>query len=398
MDGLSPKKKILAAGETIMAEAGLNARISDIAARAGVSDSVLYHYFKNKEDLLFSIAEDRLRDLREAMEEQLLGLSDPMSRLRKLFFFRLHYLMKNKDYGNLLMFECRSNMAFYSHPAFAQARWFMSLLGQILKDGMEKGAFRNDLNVWLVRDAVFGLLDLTNIAMLLDRKTESAGKAEELFGLIEPMVTGGTEARTPEPDKRQRILRAAENLFAEKGFASATIQAIAAAAGVGDGTVYDYFKNKEDVLFSVLAGGFQLSERRKGFQDHLRNSDDPGKEPGGLEKLERFIRRFFQIGLTQPAFARIFIIHGIFNRPFYGSPAHQSFERFMENLDRCIDACRREKTVRSDIDPGAVRLLVIGAFSHLTLRWQISEKKTNLDKAGEINAMTELVIRSVSTR
>jgi len=99
MTDLSPKKRIISAGEEIMAETGLNAKISHIASRAGVSASVLYHYFKNKEDLLFSIAEERLRDLRETMEEQLLGLNDPLSRLRKLFFFRLHYLEKNRNCG-----------------------------------------------------------------------------------------------------------------------------------------------------------------------------------------------------------------------------------------------------------------------------------------------------------
>ncbi len=393
---MSPKKRILAAGEEIMAETGLNARISHIAARAGVSDSVLYHYFKNKEDLLFSIAEDRLRDLRETMEEQLLGLADPLSRLRKLFFFRLHYLRENRNYGNLLMFECRSNMGFYRHAAFAQVRWFMSLLGQILRDGMEKGIFRGDLNVWLVRDAVFGLLDLANIQMLLEPAGGTTLGFEELFGLIEPMVMDGIEPVAPGPDKRQRILRAAEGLFAEKGYANATIQAIATAAGVGDGTVYDYFKNKEDVLFSVLTDGFQPSDLRKGFQDHLIDPDENGGKQDALEKLEHFIRRLFQIGLTQPAFARIFIVHGIFNRKFYGSRAIQSFERYMENLDRHIEEGKRENTIRPVIKPDAVRLLVLGAFSHLTLRWLISEKKTSLDKAGEINAMTDLVIRTVS--
>ena len=396
MDELSPKKKILAAGEEIMAETGLNARISHIAARAGVSDSVLYHYFRNKEDLLFSIAEERLRDLRETMEEQLLGLSDPLSRLRKLFFFRLHYLQKNRNYGNLLMFECRSNMAFYSHGAFAQARWFMALLGQILRDGMGKGIFRSDLNVWLVRDAVFGLLDLANIHMLLEPEAEKALTSEELFGLIEPMIMAGTEPAPPVIDKRRRILRAAEVLFAEKGYANATIQAIAAAAGVGDGTVYDYFKNKEDVLFSVLQDGFQPSAHRKGFQDHLSLPADDGEKQDSLEKLERFIRRLFQIGLTQPDFARIFIVHGIYNKNFYGSFAFQAFDRYMENLERRIEEGKQEKAIRGDIRPESVRLLVLGAFSHLTLRWLVSEKKTNLDKAGEINAMTDLVIRTVS--
>lgn len=396
MTDLSPKKRILSAGEEIMAETGLNAKISHIASRAGVSDSVLYHYFKNKEDLLFSIAEERLRDLRETMEEQLLGLNDPLSRLRKLFFFRLHYLEKNKNYGNLLMFECRSNMAFYSHPAFVQARWFMALLGEILKDGIKTEVFRKDLNIWLVRDAVFGLLDLANIHMLLGRDSESTLRFEDLFSLIEPMIMNRPGQQALSPDKRQRILRAAESLFAEKGYENATIQEIATAAGVGDGTVYDYFKNKEDVLFSTLKDGFHPSAHRKGFQEHLTVPEGHQEQLTHLSKLEHFIRRQFQLALTQPSFAKIFIINGIYNKKFYHSDAFQDFDRYMETLSRIINDGKQEKTFRETITPEAIRLLVLGAFSHLTLRWLISDKKTNIDKTGEINAMTELVIRSIS--
>lgn len=396
MTELSPKKRILSAGEEIMAETGLNSKISHIATRAGVSDSVLYHYFKNKEDLLFSIAEERLRDLRETMEEQMLGLNDPLSRLRKLFFFRLHYLEKNRNYGNLLMFECRSNMSFYSHPAFAQARWFMALLGQILRDGIKADIFRKDLNIWLVRDALFGLLDLANIHMLLGKDNDITFSYEDLFELIEPMIIKQTGQPASTQDKRQRILRAAETFFAEKGYENATIQEIATAAGVGDGTVYDYFKNKEDVLFNTLKDGFQPSAHRKGFQEHLIAPAGHQEQLTPLSKLEHFLRRQFQIALIQPSFAKIFIINGIYNKKFYDSDAFQDFDRYMETLSRIINDGKQEKTFRETITPEAFRLLVLGSFSHLTLRWLISDKKTNIDKAGEINAMTELVIRSIS--
>lgn len=55
-----------------------------------------------------------------------------------------------------------------------------------------------------------------------------------------------TEAR------RRQIIEAAAGLFAEKGFYRATTKEIADAAGVSEGTIYNYFKNKEDLLFSMM--------------------------------------------------------------------------------------------------------------------------------------------------
>jgi len=59
-------------------------------------------------------------------------------------------------------------------------------------------------------------------------------------------------ARAVITDKREAILRAATCVFAEKGFFNSKVADIAKEAGVADGTVYLYFKNKDDVLHSVF--------------------------------------------------------------------------------------------------------------------------------------------------
>jgi len=59
-------------------------------------------------------------------------------------------------------------------------------------------------------------------------------------------------ARNGVTDKREAILRSATSVFAEKGFFNSKVADIAKAAGVADGTVYLYFKNKDDVLHSIF--------------------------------------------------------------------------------------------------------------------------------------------------
>jgi len=62
----------------------------------------------------------------------------------------------------------------------------------------------------------------------------------------DPVKEAITEAR------RAQILDAAGEVFAEKGFHSATIRDVARAAGVADGTIYNYFKNKNDLLIAMV--------------------------------------------------------------------------------------------------------------------------------------------------
>jgi AcrR family transcriptional regulator len=53
-------------------------------------------------------------------------------------------------------------------------------------------------------------------------------------------------------DKRLRLVEAACTVFAEKGYASTRVAEIAERAGVGKGTVYEYFSSKEELLFAVF--------------------------------------------------------------------------------------------------------------------------------------------------
>ena len=53
-------------------------------------------------------------------------------------------------------------------------------------------------------------------------------------------------------DKRGRIIDAAVAVFAEKGFHAARVSDVAKRAGVADGTIYLYFKNKDDILISLF--------------------------------------------------------------------------------------------------------------------------------------------------
>ncbi len=81
-------------------------------------------------------------------------------------------------------------------------------------------------------------------------------------------------ARKPNPElqekvaalKREQILQAARSVFAEKGFHRATIKEIAARAGVADGTVYNYFANKNALLLGLLDWINQSDRRESDFQ------------------------------------------------------------------------------------------------------------------------------------
>jgi len=67
-------------------------------------------------------------------------------------------------------------------------------------------------------------------------------------------------ARKADPNRRKAILDAAGQVFARKGYANARIIEVAEAASVGKGTIYEYFRSKEDLFFAVFEGTMQGAE------------------------------------------------------------------------------------------------------------------------------------------
>ena len=70
--------------------------------------------------------------------------------------------------------------------------------------------------------------------------------------IIEKRAVPGTTRRARSEERRRRILEAARACFGRNGYAGATVEAIAAEAGVSNGLLYQFFRNKDHLLLVVL--------------------------------------------------------------------------------------------------------------------------------------------------
>src|SRR5689334_13035846 len=97
-------------------------------------------------------------------------------------------------------------------------------------------------------------------------------------------------------EKRERILLAAERIFARHGFFAARVSEIAKEAGVADGTIYLYFKSKDDLLISLF------ENRMRQVNDALRRAiaDRPP-----AEQLRAFIHAYLQLVSDEPTAAEV---------------------------------------------------------------------------------------------
>ena len=378
------KQHILDNAVTIMSQKGKDSTMAEIASASGITDSVIYHHFKNKEDLLCYAAGEHLKTGLKELRQQLRGIRDPISRLSKFIWFQLFYHDTNPQYANFTIFECRSKI-FFQHEVSEYFSQWTRLLGEILEDGVRERLFPENLHVFVFRDMILGLIDIENIMFFTRHSNKQAQTdLDEILDLLLPILTVTPRKKS---GKSKLILEAAEIMFAKKGYDKATMSEISSTANVAEGTLYDYFKNKEDLLHSV----FQYR-----FGEHIDSLDELFEIKTPLRKLKRFIRYHFSIYLNQPSFAKTFILNGIFNRRFYQSPAYVDFQKYMDTLDNILEQGKKEGQIRSSVSNRIFKNLFIGSFSHLALRWLFLEQDLQIDKTSEINEVIELLVKAVS--
>src|SRR3989449_6604629 len=126
----------------------------------------------------------------------------------------------------------------------------------------------------------------------------SSSRARLHRGTLRKRRSATVQARdTRSNDKRARILDAAIRVFAERGFHSATVAEIARAAGVADGTIYLYFKGKDDLLLRLF------DEKMTELVAEMKAA--VAQERSAAEKLKRFIQLHLALVERNPELASV---------------------------------------------------------------------------------------------
>lgn len=185
--GAAKRERILQAAIRIFSQKGFfNSRISEIARAAGVADGTIYLYFKNKDDLLISLFEEKMGEVVADVKARLAGGGDALSRLRIFIDNHMGLLVREAGLIEVIQVELRQSNKFMKEYVPVKFLEYLDVISGILEQGKREGAFRTDLNVTLARRAIFGALDEISLAYVLSRKKkyDPAASADEIFRIF----------------------------------------------------------------------------------------------------------------------------------------------------------------------------------------------------------------------
>src|SRR4030043_1683384 len=101
-----------------------NSSISEIAQKANVAEGTIYQYFKNKEDLFFSIPIEKTKDFCRELDLHLQGITGAFNKIRKFIWYYLYFFKTNPEYARTLMLEMRISKNFVKTKAYRSFRPF----------------------------------------------------------------------------------------------------------------------------------------------------------------------------------------------------------------------------------------------------------------------------------
>ena len=185
--------------------------------------------------------------------------------------------------------------------------------------------------------------------------------------------------------KYQRILDAAISVFAEQGFFQSTIAQIAKEAGVADGTIYLYFKNKDDILVQ-----FYQYKTRQIFERFREAVDKPASAE---EKLRCLIRVHLQEFQKDRNMAIVYQAETHQNRTLGNELIKEMSKMYRDLISEVVELGQEEGTIRRDLYMGLVKRFINGAVDEVINSWIHSGGKYDLVTMAD--PLVDLFIRGI---
>jgi TetR/AcrR family fatty acid metabolism transcriptional regulator len=178
-----------------------------------------------------------------------------------------------------------------------------------------------------------------------------------------------------DPDKPQQIIDAAVRVFARTGFFNSRVSDIAREAGIASGTIYLYFKTKDEILVTLFR------EKMAGFVSTLRK--EIAGEPDAPAKLRRLVRLHFETLQARPELAEVVQLELRQGQKFFRGACAQEISAYFDLIGSVLEEGVAAGVFRSELPVKIATKMLFGAMDQLTTSWVLGKRGYRLADAAE---------------
>jgi TetR/AcrR family fatty acid metabolism transcriptional regulator len=205
---------------------------------------------------------------------------------------------------------------------------------------------------------------------------------------MNPVARRLAEPRPPVVDKREAILKAATRVFAQNGFFNAQVADVAKAAGVAAGTVYLYFRSKDDLLVSLFER--TMKDAIAAGRDALVGATDP------RERLRRIARLHLERLGRDRDLAVVFQVELRQSTKFMERFSSSYLREYLGIIREAVEAGQTAGLFRADISATTAAKILFGALDEMATNWMLSRRRYSLE--ADADAVIDLFLHGVHQR
>src|SRR3989337_3762156 len=181
-----------------------------------------------------------------------------------------------------------------------------------------------------------------------------------------------------DPDKPQQIIEAAVRVFARKGYYNSRVSDIAREAGVAAGTIYLYFKTKDDILVTLFR------EKMAEFVGALRKAI--ADEPDAASKVRRLCALHFCMLEENPQLAEVVQVELRQGQKFFRGASSQEIGAYFALIGSVLEEGLAEGRFRSSLPVKVATKMLFGAMDQMATSWVLGKRGYRLVGTGGAGA------------
>lgn len=194
--------------------------------------------------------------------------------------------------------------------------------------------------------------------------------------------------KNPRADTRTRIIKAATKLFAEQGYQQTTIAEIAREVGLAEGSIYEHFRGKEDLLLTIP--DVWVTNAIEELKLQLFGIE------GAINKLRKFLWWYLNYIEREPMTAKVVFLFLKTNPNFIQTDVYLNVKTFYSFLIRIFEEGRDSGEIRKDLNPFTARAIFLGTIEHMVIRWLL--KGTNYSLFDNLDLAFKILVEGLWER
>jgi TetR/AcrR family fatty acid metabolism transcriptional regulator len=189
-----------------------------------------------------------------------------------------------------------------------------------------------------------------------------------------------------DPDKPQQIIEAAVRVFARKGYYNSRVSDIAREAGIAAGTIYLYFKTKDDILVTLFR------DKMAEFVDSLRKAI--AGERDAASKVRTLVRLHFSLLEKDPELAEVLQVELRQGQKFFRGASGQEIGAYFALIGLVLEEGVGEGRFRSSLSVKVATKMLFGAMDQMATSWVLGKRGYRL--ADTADAVAEIFLQGVA--